>query len=76
MEALRELRERLRKEVLAIERGVTVPRIFMDETQSLNGRPSDAHQAEASGSASITELWFSRAGLKTCFAPLAHSAAM
>jgi predicted RNA-binding Zn ribbon-like protein len=73
--AMRELRERLRKEVLARERGGTVRRSAMDELNRLLAEHPMLTRLNASGSASTTELWFDPHRPEDLFAPLAHSAA-
>ena len=76
VEAMRELRERLRKEVLATERGGTVHRSAMDELNRLMAQHPMLTKLKASGSASTTELWFDPHRPEDLFAPLAHSAAL
>ena len=74
--AVRELRERLRKEVLAREHGGTVHRAALDELNRLMAEHPMLTRLKASGSASTTELWFDPRRPEDLFAPLAHSAAM
>jgi predicted RNA-binding Zn ribbon-like protein len=76
VEAVRELRERLRKEVLARERGGTVHRAALDELNHLMAEHPMLTKLKASGNASTTELWFDPRRPEDLFAPLAHSAAM
>ena len=76
VEAVRELRERLRKEVLARERGGTVHRAALDELNHLMAEHPMLTRLKASGNASTTELWFDPRRPEDLFAPLAHSAAM
>ena len=76
VEAVRELRERLRKEVLARERGGTVHRAALDELNHLMAEHPMLTRLKASGNASTTELWFDPRRPENLFAPLAHSAAM
>jgi predicted RNA-binding Zn ribbon-like protein len=76
VEAMRELRERLRKAVLARERGGTVHRAILDELNQLMANHPMLTRLKASGSASTTELWFNLRRPEDLFAPLAHSAAM
>src|SRR6516225_2197256 len=76
VEALRELRERLRKEVLARERGGTVHRAAIGELNHLTAEHPMLTRLKASGNASTTELWFDPRQPEDLFAPLAHSAAM
>ena len=76
VEAMRELRERLRKEVLAKERGGTVHRGALDELNHLMAEHPMLTRLKTSGNASTTELWFDPRRPEDLFAPLAHSAAM
>ena len=75
VEAVRELRERLRKEVLARERGGTVHRAALDELNHLMAEHPMLTRLKTSGNASTTELWFDPRQPEDLFAPLAHSAA-
>jgi predicted RNA-binding Zn ribbon-like protein len=75
VEAMRELRERLRKEVLAWERGGTVHHTTRDELNRLMAEHPMLISLKASGSASSTELWFEPRQPEDLFAPLAHNAA-
>jgi predicted RNA-binding Zn ribbon-like protein len=76
VEAMRELRERLRKEVQARERGGTVRRAAIDELNHLMAEHPMLTRLKASGITSITELWFDPRRPEDLFAPVAHSAAM
>jgi predicted RNA-binding Zn ribbon-like protein len=76
VEAVRELRERLRKEVLARERGGVVHLATLDELNHLMAEHPMLTRLKASGDASTTELWFDPRRPENLFAPLAHSAAM
>lgn len=76
IEVMRELRERLRKEVLARERGGIVHRAVIDELNHLMAAHPMLTRLKASGSESTTELWFDPHQPEDLFAPLAHSAAM
>ena len=76
VEAMRELRERVRKEVLSVERGGTVHREAIDELNHLMAEHPMLTRLKASGSASATELWFDPRRPEDLFAPVAHSAAM
>ena len=73
---MRELRERLRKEVLSREAGGAVNRAILDEVNRLMAEHPMLTRLKASGKASITELWFDPRRPEDLFAPLAHSAAM
>lgn len=75
VEAMRELRERLRKEVLSTERGRTGHRGAIDELNHLMAEHPMLARLKASGSTSATELWFDPRQPEDLFAPLAHSAA-
>jgi len=76
VEAMRELRERLRKEVLAWERGGAVHRAATGELNHLMAEHPMLTRLKASGSTSTTELWFDPHRPEDLFAPVAHSAAM
>jgi predicted RNA-binding Zn ribbon-like protein len=76
VEAMRELRERLRKEVLSVERRGTVHRETIDELNHLMAEHPMLTRLKASGSTSATELWFDPRHPEDLFAPVAHSAAM
>ncbi len=76
VEAMRELRERLRKEVLARERGGTVHRAAIGKLNHLMAEHPMLTRLKASGITSITELWFDPSRPEDLFAPVAHSAAM
>jgi predicted RNA-binding Zn ribbon-like protein len=76
VEAMRELRERLRREVLTWERGGAVHRTAIDELNRLMAKHPMRTRLKTSGSASSTELWFEPRQPEDLFAPLAHSATM
>jgi predicted RNA-binding Zn ribbon-like protein len=76
VEAMRELRERLRKQIVAKERGGTVHRAILDELNLLMAEHPMLTRLKLSGKASTTELWFDPRRPEDLFAPLAHSAAM
>jgi predicted RNA-binding Zn ribbon-like protein len=76
VEAVRGLREKLRKEVLAWEAGGAVHRAVLDELNHLMAEHPMLTRLKASGDASTTELWFDPRRLEDLFAPLAHGAAM
>jgi predicted RNA-binding Zn ribbon-like protein len=73
VEALRELREKLRKEILAWENGSIVHNSTVDELNRLMADHPMRTRLKAKGSA--TELWFEARQPDDLFAPLAHSAA-
>jgi predicted RNA-binding Zn ribbon-like protein len=72
---MRKLREMLRREVLATERGGTVRRAAIDELNQLMTQHPMLTRLKASGSASTTELWFYARQPEDLFTPLAHAAA-
>ena len=76
VEAVRELRERLRKEVLAWEHGAAVHYSTVAELNRLMVDHPMLTRLKANGSASSAELWFEPRRPEDLFAPLAHSAAM
>ena len=75
VEAARELREKMRKEVLPWERGGAVHRSTLDELNRLMADYPMRTRLKTSGSASATELWFEPCQPEDLFAPLAHSMA-
>ena len=75
VEAVRELRERLRKEILAWERGGAVHQTTIDQLNRLMADHPMRTRLKASGSASSTELWFEPCQPEDLLAPLAHSTA-
>jgi predicted RNA-binding Zn ribbon-like protein len=75
VEAMREIRERLRKEVLARERGGAVHRTAIDELNQQMAEHPMLTRLKASGGAPTTERWFDPRRPEDLFAPLAHSAA-
>jgi predicted RNA-binding Zn ribbon-like protein len=75
VEAMRALRERLRKEAFARERGGAVHRTTIDELNHLMAKHPMLTRLKARGGGSSTELWFDPRRPEDLFAPLAHSAA-
>jgi predicted RNA-binding Zn ribbon-like protein len=75
MEAMRELRERLRKEVLAWERGGAVHQTAIEQLNRLMADHPMRTRLKARGSASSMELWFEPRQPEDLLAPLVHSAA-
>jgi len=75
VEAMRGLRERLRKELLAWEHGGTVRQMAIDELNQLMAEHPMLTRLKTRGHASSTELWFDPRRPERLFAPLAHSAA-
>jgi len=75
VEAVRELRERLRKEILTWEHGGSVHHSTVAELNRLMADHPMLTRLKASGSLSSTELWFEARQPGDLFAPLAHNAA-
>jgi predicted RNA-binding Zn ribbon-like protein len=75
VEAVRELREKLRKEILAWEGGAAVHHSTVDELNRLMADHPMRTKLNSSGSASATERWFEPRQPEDLFAPLAHSTA-
>ena len=73
---MRELRERLRKEVLAWERGGAVHHSTVDELNRLMADHPMRTRLKARGSAHRRSCGSNRSQPEDLFAPLAHSAAM
>jgi len=76
VEAMRELRERLRKEILSWERGGTVHRAAIAELNQLMTEHPMLTRLKAGGIRSTTESWFDPRRPEDLFAPVAHSAAV
>ena len=76
VEAMRELREKLRKVVLLKEHGGTVHRAIFDQLNQLMAEHPMLTRLSASGGASTTQLWFDPRRPEDLFAPVAQSAAM
>jgi predicted RNA-binding Zn ribbon-like protein len=75
VDALRELREKLRKEILAWELGGPVRRSTMDELNRLMADHPMRTRLKAGRVSSSVELWFEPHQPEDLFAPLAHGAA-
>lgn len=75
LEAMRQLREKLRKEILAWERSGAVHHSTVDELNRLMADHPMRTRLKASESASSTELWFEPRQPEDLFAPLAHGTA-
>jgi len=73
VEAMRELREKLRKEILAWEGGSVVHNSTVDELNRLMADYPMRTRLKTKGSG--TELWFEPGQPEDLFAPLAHSTA-
>ncbi len=76
VDAVRELRERLRKEVLAWERGGAVRHSTVSELNRLMSEHPMRTRLKVVQSPSSMELFFETRGPEDLLAPLAHSAAM
>jgi predicted RNA-binding Zn ribbon-like protein len=75
VEAMRELREKLRNQVLAWERGGQVHRTAVHELNRLMTEHPMLIRLSATGGAPSIELWFETRRPEDLFAPLAYSAA-
>ena len=75
VEFLRELREKLRKEVVAWEKGGSPHRTMVDELNRLMADHPMLFRLKASGRDVSTEMWFAPRQPEDLYAPLAHSAA-
>lgn len=75
VEAIRESREKLRKEILAWEGGSAIHRATIDELNQLMADHPMLTRLKATGSATAKGLWFEARQPEDLFAPLAHSAA-
>jgi predicted RNA-binding Zn ribbon-like protein len=75
LEAVRELREKMRKEILTWEGGAAVHHSTVGELNRLMADYPMRTRLKTSGSASATELWFEPCQPEDLFAPLAHSTA-
>jgi predicted RNA-binding Zn ribbon-like protein len=76
LEALRALRERLRKQILSWEAGGAVHHSTVDELNRLMAEHPMRTRLKEKGHSPSTELWFEPCQPEDLFAPLAHSAAM
>ena len=75
VEAMRELREKLRKETLTWQRGGAVHHSTVGELNRLMADHPMRTRLRGSGSASSMEQWFEPRQPEDLFAPLAHSSA-
>jgi len=75
VEAMRRLRETLRKEVLTMENGGTVHHAVIDEVNRLMSEHPMLIRLKTTGNVSSMELWFDPRRPEDLFAPLAHGAA-
>lgn len=76
LEALRALRETLRKQILSWEGGCAVHHSTVDELNRLMAEHPMRTRLKEKGHSPLTELWFELRQPEDLFAPLAHSAAM
>ena len=76
LEAMRALRERLRKEILSWEGGGAVHHSTVDELNRLMAEHPMRTRLKEKGRSPSTELWFEPHQPEDLLAPLAHSAAM
>jgi len=74
-EAMRELREELRNEVLSWEHGGAIHGSTIDHLNTLLAEHPMRTKLKANGSAPVAELWFEVREPEDLFAPLAHGAA-
>jgi len=75
LEAMRQFREKLRKEVLAWEGGAHLHRSTVEELNQLMAAHPMRSKLQATGNVPSMELWFEPRQPEDLFAPLAHSAA-
>jgi predicted RNA-binding Zn ribbon-like protein len=75
LEEVRGLREKLREEVLAWERGGTLHRTTIDQLNRLMADHPMLTRLKTSGNDASMELWFEPRQPEDLLAPLAHSAA-
>jgi predicted RNA-binding Zn ribbon-like protein len=74
-EAMRQLRERLRKQVLAWENGGALRHSTLEELNQLMAAHPMRKRLKPEGKSASTELWFQTREPEGLFAPLAHRAA-
>lgn len=74
-EAMRQLREKLREEILAWERSGSVQHSTQDQLNMLMAQHTMRTRLSRDGKSYATELWFEPRQPEDLFAPLAHSAA-
>ena len=74
-EGMRQLREKLRREILAWERSGSVQHSTRDELNELMAGHPMRTRLRTNGKLCSTELWFEPREPEDLFAPLAHSAA-
>jgi predicted RNA-binding Zn ribbon-like protein len=76
LDAMRQFREKLRKEILAWEGGADAHRATMEELNRLLAAHPMLSKLRVKGNAPSMEPWFEPRQPEDLFAPLAHSAAM
>jgi predicted RNA-binding Zn ribbon-like protein len=76
VEAIRELREKLRKQILPWEEGATIHSPTVDELNRLMAEHPMRTRLKASGKLPSTELYFEPQQPEDLLAPLAHNAAL
>jgi predicted RNA-binding Zn ribbon-like protein len=74
VESMRELREKLRSQVLAWEQGEAIHRSTIEKLNRLMAKHPMRTRLTAHGRVYSTELWFELREPEDLFAPLAHSA--
>jgi len=74
-EEMRQLREKLRKEIVAWEQSGSVQHSTLDELNKLMAEHPMRTRLRTNGESCSTELWFQPREPEDLFAPLAHSAA-
>lgn len=75
LRALRDLREKLRKEILSWERGTAIHRGTIDSLNTLMAEHPMRTRLEANGGKSVTKQYFEPRRPENLFAPITHSAA-
>ena len=75
LDAMRQFREKLRKEILAWEGGAEVHRATLEDLNRLMAAHPMLSKLQANGNAPAMELWFEPRQPEDLFAPLVHDAA-
>jgi predicted RNA-binding Zn ribbon-like protein len=75
LEAMREFREKLRKQILAWEGGADVDRATAEELNRLMAVHPMLNRLKTTGNVTVMELWFEPHRPEDLFAPLVYSAA-
>ena len=73
---MRELREKLRKEIIAWEGTGSLHRGTLDELNQIMTEHPIAHQTETDTAEAMTERWFEASQPEDLFAPLVYSEAV